>query len=718
MIALRKGATKTRSGVRPVTSAGGVRAHARRMVLFVLLAVGMAISSGAGSGTGYGQAGAVNLFVQSIELQPTGFFLENPGPPVTIRALIGNNGSLDAANFDVSMKIRREDETNFRTDELCQFVGTSSTCKNLSLRAGESALAIGLLPTSTLSVGRYIIRVTLDPKGLVQSSQGDDSQEALLLIGVVLPEFHPTSLVFSPPSPVPQGVQLTVKVGIENTGRPVSPELQVKFEYCLESPTCIEFSREGFSADGIRRLTSDQTTLLSQGKALEVSNTLDTTDLQVGRYSFRVSVKALDAVGNELDEMDKSNNEISTRLTLAPPGAGGLNPPLCQLSGNVITLGRGVGTVENRLVPIIYVGVKDTAGRVSLHAFKKTEIDNIQLGSVCPEINNSPLSLPAEITSFALDQKVKLLYVGLANGQIVVVNVDSPETLMASSPRTIASAALLTLAPRVAGRNTGEIYIGSRDGALYRVRVTKDSSGNLSLSSSETCARIGSSINSVLIFQGNAYFGASNGAVLKIVEGSCNQSQVTTFFTASRAVRTLATNRLLFGRTPAPQILAGLEDGTLHVLNIFGQDYRGSPISLTQGAAITALAINKKDKIAYAGTAVGSIHAIDLNSRLSLCATPFSAPTQQAINVLAVDDGGQGDLPGSGVVFAGSEDNNVYVISKACTSVTNPRPTLGPVRAGMVLDGVTGFFGFEGVSALYGGGSGLFELTIPLSSIP
>ncbi len=716
MMALRKEATK-RSGVRPVICAGA-RVHTRRIVLFVFLAVVMALSSGAGSGAGYGQASAANLYVQSIELQPTGFFLENPGPPVTIRALIGNNGSLDAANFDVSMKIRREDEANFRTDELCQFVGTSSTCKNLSLRAGESALAIGLLPTGNLSVGRYIIRVAVDPKGAVQSNQGDDSQEALLLIGVVLPEFHPTSLVFSPPSPVPQGVQLTVKVEIENTGKPVSPQLQVKFEHCLESPTCIEFSSEGFPADGIRRLTSDQTALLSQGQALEVSNTLDTTDLQVGRYSFRVTVKALDAVGNELDEMDKSNNEISTRLTLAPPGVGGLNPPLCQLSGNVITLGRGVGTVENRLVPVIYVGVKDTAGRVSLHAFKKTDIDNIEVGSVCPEINNSPLSLPAEITSFALDQKVKLLYVGLANGQIVVVNVDSPETLMASSPRTIASAALLTLAPRVAGRNTGEVYIGSRDGALYRVRVTKDSSGNLSISSSETCSRIGSSINSVLIFQGNAYFGASNGTVLKIVEGSCNQSQVTTFFAASRAVRTLATNRLLFGRTPAPQILAGLEDGTLHVLNIFGQDYRGSPISLTQGAAITALAVNKKDKIAYAGTAVGSIHAIDLNSRLSICPTPFSAPTQQAINVLAVDDGGQGDLPGSGVVFAGSEDNNVYVISKTCASVTNPRPTLGPVRADMVLNGITGFFGFEGVSALYGGGSGLFELTIPLSSIP
>ena len=687
------------------------RAQLSRAILFGLLAALIAVF-----GSGYGQASSANLYVQSIEFN-TGFFLQSPGPPVTIRAIIGNNGSVDMQNYDVSIKVRREDEPSFRADELCQFVGTSSTCKNLSLRVGESTLALGLLATSNLTPGRYIVRVAVDPKGVSQSSQADDSQEALLLIGIQQPEFHPISLTFSPPSPVPLEVQLTVKVEIENTGKPMSPELQVKFEYCLESPTCIEFSAEGFPAEGVRRVTSDQTTPLGQGKPLEVSNTLDTTNLQIGRYTFRVTIKALDVSGNELDEMDKSNNEITTRLTLAPPGAGGLNPPLCQLSGDVITLGRGVGTAQNRLVPVFYVGVKDATGRVTLHAFKKTDVDGLQAGSVCPEITNSPLSLPAEITSFALDQKIKLLYVGLSNGQIVIVNLDNPETLVATSPRTVAASALQSLAPRVAGRTTGEIYAGSRDGNLYRVRVTKDSGGGLTVSSSDTCARIGSPINAVLLFQGNVYSGASSGTVLRTAEGSCSPSQASSFFSAGRAVRVLATNQLVFGRTPAPQVLVGLDDGTLHVLNIFGQDYRGSPLAL--GAAITALVVNRKDKVAFAGTAIGSLHAIDLSSRLPTCATPFSILTLQAINVLAVDDGGQGDLPGSGVVFAGSDDNNLYVISgKTCTSVTNPRPTSGPIRAGMVLDGIAGFFGFEGINAVYGGGSGLFELTLPLSAIP
>lgn len=689
------------------------------MIAFGLFSLLIAWILSAGSSTGYGQASLANLFVQSIELQPTGFFLESPGPPITIRAVLGNNGSLDAANFDVSIKIRREDESGFRTDELCQFVGTSSTCKNLSLRAGDSGVAIGILSTSNLTVGRYIIRVAIDPKGNSQSNLADDSQETLLLIGVSLPELHPTSLTFSPPSPVPQGVQLTVKVEIENTGRPTSPELLVKFEYCFESPICVEYTSQGFPTEGVRRLTPDQTSLLNQGETLEVSNTLETGDLELGRYIFRATIqKALDAVGNELDEMDKTNNEISTRLTI---GGGTSSSPLCQLSGNVITLGRGVGTVANQAVTVIYVGVRDSAGRASLHAFKKSDIDEIQAGSICPEIANSPLSLPTDITSFAMDQKVKLLYVGLANGQIVVVNLDSPESLVATSPRTVATGALQALAPRVAARTTGEVYAGSRDGNLYRVRATKDASDSsrpVTISAVETCARPGSSINAVLIFQGNVYFGTNSGAVQRISEGSCSQSQVATFFTAARAVRTLATNQLVFGQTPAPQILVGLEDGKLHVLNVFGQDYRGSPIVPTQGAAITALAVNKKDKIAYVGTSAGTIHGIDLSTRLPSCTTPFTVPSQLTINVLAVDDGGQGDLPASGLVFAGSEDNNLYVLNKSCVRATDPRSTLGPVRAGMVLDGIAGFFGFEGVSALYGGGSGLFKITVELSAIP
>jgi outer membrane protein assembly factor BamB len=714
---ITKRSRRKRSGVRRVTSSTGARTG--RMILlgfFSLLLAGMMSS---GSTIGYGQVSVANLFVQSIELQPRGFFIEAPGPPITIRAILGNNGSLDAPNFDVSMRIRREDEPTFRSDERCQFVGTFSSCTNLSLRVGESAVAIGVLPTSNLTIGRYIIRVAIDPKGTLQSSQADDAQEALLLIGIVLPEFHPTSLTFTPPSPVPRGVQLTVKVQIENTGRPIAPELQVRFEHCLESPTCIEFSTQGFPQEGIRRLTPDQTSLLAQGRPLEVSHTLDTTDLQIGRYIVRATIlRVLDAVGNQLDELDKSNGEITTRLTLAPPGLGGLNPPLCQLSGNVITLGRGVGTVSNRPVPVIYVGARDAQGRVSLHAFKKSDVDQAQPESVCREIDNSPLSLPADISSFAIDEKVKLLHVGLSNGQLIAVDLDSPEKLTATSARTVATAALQTLAVRLAGRNAGEVYLGARDGNLYRVRVTKGPTG-LNVASSETCARVGSPINSVLIFQGNVYFGANNGEVRRIPDGSCSQSQVTTFFKAGRAVKTLATNQLLFGRIPAPQVLAGLEDGKLHVLNIFGQNFVGSPLALTQGAAITALAVNERDKIAYVGTTVGSVHAIDLNSRMSLCPTPFSARTLQAINVLAVDDGGQEDLPGSGLVFAGSDDNHLYVISsKTCSLVTNPQSTLGPIRAGMVLDGVTGFFGFEGVSALYGGGSGLFRLTIPLSAVP
>jgi hypothetical protein len=666
---------------------------------------------------GYGQTdgeeGTANLLVKRIDLlvnnQPA-FALDAPGPVVTIQAVIGNDGTADAQGFDVHMQFRREDEPDFRADELCVPI----TCNDLSLTAGGEAQAIGILPTNNLSTGRYIIRGAIDPKNVAQLDEEDDSQEELLLIGITLPEFHPTSLTFRPPSPVSKGTQVTVRVQIENTGKPASPQLLVTFEYCLESPTC-EFTSDGFQ-EGIKRLTSEQTRPLSEGRPLEVSDVLDTANLAPGSYLFRVRVEAIGVT-----ELDATNNEISTYLTIG----GGRPTPLCRLSGNVITLGKGASSKAN--VEILYLGVKRPDGRVSLHALRRQDVDKAEPGSVCPEIDGSPFSLSEDITSFALDQQVTLLYVGLADGRLVVVDTDNVDTLVMTSRIVASGFTLQALAPRLAGSGVGEVFIGAENGNLYRVRVTKDPQGQLSAGSAELCAGVFNPINTVLRFQGKIYFGAGN-AVFRMEETRCDGSFEALPIAFTSPVRTLAIGRVTFGQTPSPRIVVGTEDGKLYFLNIFGQQLPGKPLFLELDAAITALAINdgerakeQQQETIYVGTAKGSVHAIELRSHVEQCS--FVTPTQQTINSLAVDNGKDG-LPDTGMILAGSEDANLYVISEACTLVLEPQPTLGAIRAKIELDGNTSIDPLSfllvptGVTALYGGGSGLFKTEIPLSALP
>lgn len=706
----------------------GVKARGRlgRIVLvgLALAFLGTIVPSGEPVGFGQGQSGdqgeegIPNLMVKDVELlvsnRPT-FYLESAGPNVTINAAIVNDGTAPAQGFDVSIQYRREDEQGFRDEELCILVGTAGRCSDLSLEAGAETTAVGVLPTNTLSPGRYIIRVGIDPQGVSQTTRGDDSRERLLLIGIGAPEYHPTSLTFTPPSPISQGTQVTVRVEIENTGKPENPEIEVTFEYCLEGPVCLGYTSKGFreGVNGVTRLAPDQTRPLSQGRPLVVTNVLDTTDLQTGRYLFRVRIESSD--GRELDE---ANNEMTTRLTITTPGGfGGPNPPRCRLSGDVITLGKGVGTLQvegrRRSTEVIYMGVKSESGQVSLHAVTKESFETPSPDGTCQELEGSPLPLQAEITSFVLDQKVKLLYVGLANGQLVVVDVDRADALVTVT-RVVSSANLWSLDTRLAGAGTGQVFVGAQDRRLYRLTVNKDGQGNIVVSRQETCVSVSQPIKTVRIFQGKIYFTSDDG-LMRMDETRCD-GRFTTLFTAGDEIRSLAIGQLAFGITLSPRILVGAADGNLHVLNIFGQELADSPLDL--GTAVTALDVNDGksatsagQETAHAGTVTGTMHAVDLRRMFVQCS--FATPTQQQINVVAVDDG-RGGLPDTGYVFIGSEDTNLYVMDGSCRQVETPRPTLGPIRANLLLDAEQGIFGPSSVKVLYGGGDGLYELNIPL----
>ncbi len=693
-----------------------VRSALRTGGLAVLLLAGAWMGMGPGSDPGWGQTGGPgipNLIVQSVQFSPS-FFIEDPRQTqlVQIDAVIANDGTADitSGGFTVAMSYRRETETSFTPIPTCTGTAYAFT-EESPMRVREQKVATCFLSVATFQTGRYVIRVEISPAGISQSSVEDDVKEALLLIGLAEPEFHPISLVFSPPSPVVLGTRVTVRVQIENTGRPDNPPMDVVFEYC-PLPTgatfCAEedFTSVGFAA-GIKSLSSAETRPLSEGRVLEVSDVINTAVLASGRYLFRVRVEP--QTGTELDE---TNNAILAFLRIAGEFEGpvGPNAAICQLGGDVITLGRGVGTsAEGANVAIIYVGVTDDSGRTTLHAFRKSDIDEAEPGSTCPEIQGSPLTLPDEITSFALDQRVKLLYIGLANGQLYVVNIDTPETLLART-LSISGRALTALAPRLAGSGVGQVFVGTADGNLFRAEVRKDADRTIVRTTSRLCVRGNAAVTSAMIFKGNLYFGTDDGRVYRMSERVCDESE-TVFFEGTGSVRALGAGVIQLTTTTTDRVLIGLDNGRFHILNLAGRDVSGSPIAL--GEPITALAVDRGRQTAYVGTLSGKVHTVDLNERFVRCS--LEDTLQGAVQVLAVDDGGDaGELPNRGTVLIGSEDAHFYVMDwNTCALEDEPQRAQGPIRADFVLDPKIGIFGVEGVTVFFGGGSGLYRVEIP-----
>ena len=665
------------------------------------------------------ETGPPDLAIADVQLLVDGsrtFYLEETGPSVRIEATLRNNGTGPAEEFDVEIRYRREDETAFRSTDLCLFTRSSSQCDNLSLAAGATDTAIGILNTGDLDPGRYIIRVAIDPEHSA-TTPDDDVRETLLLTGITTPEYHPTSVSFSPPSPIQAGTPLTVRVEIENTGRPEAPELEVVFEHCVRSPVCVSYTSRGFPNNGVKRLDRDETRALEQGRPLSVSTRLDTSDLKVGNYLFRVAVRP----AGDAPELDSNNNQMTTRFTISgadsgPPSRDGPIPQ-CQLTGDVITLGKGVGTLRtdgrSRSVEVIYVGTRSEDGQVSLHALTKESFESPAEDGTCRELSGSPLPLQSDIASFILDQDLKLLFIGLTNGQLVVVDVDRADTLSTVS-RLVSSSSLDTLDTRLTGTSSGQLFVGVQARRLYRLNVTKDPQGNIVFANQERCASANAPINGVRLFQGNIYMAAGN-TLMRMDESRCNGS-TTTMFTASTEIRDFAIGQLTFGITRSPRLLVGTAAGQLHVLNVFGQELADSPIDFT--GSVTSLTVDDGDRAAssqgetaFVGTGTGAVHAVDLRGLFSRCS--FQTANQAVINTIAVDDGG-GGLPDRGFVFIGSADSQLYVMDANCSQLQDPMPTAGPIEARPLLDAEQGIFGPTGLKAIFGGGDGLFELTISL----
>jgi len=718
----------------------GAKKHLGRLTPLSLMLLAIVVSSG---GPGLGQSDSNNPSIKEIVLAPppnvesvssaSFLYIASSDVNILVQVTVANSGS-DPVDFEISIRFRREDEDEAVFDdpdrERCQI-----TCSG-RLSAESTATSTGSIQQGDIEQGgRYIVRITLKSDG-----QLIEVRDMLLLVAITDPEYHPTSLRFTPPSPVLRGTQVTVAVEIENTGKPFAPVLDVTFEHCLPpdiSGVCEEFSSAGFKegTDGTVRVGTEETRPLAEGGSITVTNVLDTSGLmEGGTYVIRVTVQAAD--GNELDT---ANNEMTARLSIT----GEISPPsgpnlLCTLPGKAITLGRRPGTTAAGATDpeIIYVGVEEALGgdhfKVSLHAFRKADLDQLKGQEVvapCPEsLEPKVLSEDAQITAFAVDLMVRLLYVGLSNGELYIVDLDKTDTLKIRK-NFISDAPVVGLATRFAGRGKdgtikGQVFIGSEDGNLYRLTVIK---GKVLTMARDTCGGVGNPIvqGSVSISGGLVYFAAGT-AVYGMSDKACRQPGKLEPFTADSNITALSIATVRddldsledLDYTPYDRILVGTSFGTFYILN----DFAEIEATVTMNWPITAVAINdsrrtsvEKREAAYVGTSIGTIHTVNLRDGSERC-VPFSTGQLKPINVITVDSGSEdrfgSSSSGSGLVFAGSEDRNLYVIDgDTCKRFKEPQPTRGPVRANIILKAKAGVFGFS-VEVLYGGGVGLYEAEV------
>ena len=707
------------------------RRNFRIGLILILFITATVFISQSGSNIGYAQSNLPNLSVTNVEIQ------QNNSRIISVEAItstlilnvsatIENDTDVDAGLFNIDLSFRREDSlTSIPGTVSCAVFNATGGCTNKTLSANTSGDLIGtLVLDSAIETGRYILEVAINPVSVVQTTTGDDSLETFLLVGIENPEYHPISLSFSPSSPVNVGTSVNVSTTIENTGLPSSPQLDVQFDYCvIVDLTCAEadFVSSGFESgvNGLITLSPTETVALSNAQNVTLSNRLDTTGFSTGRYIFRVTVSAIGET-----ELDPNNNQISTFLTIGGVGAIGA---ICQIDGQITTLGEGIGEVpvDNggaELVNVLYVVAEETSGIVRLYAINKDELANAISSSPCPQIEGSGLALDDKVTSFTIDEFSELLYIGLENGRLEVIDINRADLLVRQSVQVVGGG-LNALGARVSSSISGQVYVGTNTNSLNRVTATRQSDNTVVVGQSQTCLTRSAPIDDVQIFQGKTYF-TSGSSVLRIDETSCTSSSLETVFTVPNgaSINDLMIGRAQFSRITIARLIVGDSDGNVHILSVQGVPLDGSPVNV--GSSITALALNDSAEVAevqresvFVSTENGLIDNIQFRVNVSRCANgPFQLSSNARVNVLEPYPPTTGaSFEGSrinGWVFAGSADNQLIVLNDECQTVQDPVTTQGPIEANILVNEESGFLGPSGVTATYGGGAGLFETSI------
>ena len=278
------------------------------------------------------------LTLQSVELVPLSLIFDKSllrlDEEIRVSAEVRNDGEGVAKNVEVA----------FYAGHIRFASGTIDI-----LGRGMTATVEGILDPEKQGLvdapAVYVIRVVVDPNDLLH--EFDEANNEMSRTLTILPpevkkaELHPESLILSPASPAEQRQAdvVTVTSVIRNTGRAASGPFDVGFYYrvkgglrwdpfpCSDPSSCSEIE-------------------LAAGSDAPLVGVLRVSDLGLspGIYEIRVAIDVQGAI----DELDETNNELVTTLTLlasrlpdlafCPEGGLTLEPTASAQRGQTIRL--------------------------------------------------------------------------------------------------------------------------------------------------------------------------------------------------------------------------------------------------------------------------------------------------------------------------------------------------------------------------------------------
>jgi len=245
-----------------------------------------------------------SLTLLSPELYPTSLAFDRSivrlDEEVQVSAQINNSGKGPASGVEVAFYVNH---IRFATQTIELLDRGLSTVVSGTLNPEK----LGLTDASAV----YEIKVVVDPNNAFDEL--DEANNEMIRPLTILapepkrPEIHPESIELSPPSPAELGRAATVTVStvIKNTGRAVADRFNVGFYYrvkgglrwelfaCSDEESCSEVS-------------------LSPGGQIKLVGRLPIAAVGPGIYEIRVLADSQDVV----DELDETNNELVTTLTL------------------------------------------------------------------------------------------------------------------------------------------------------------------------------------------------------------------------------------------------------------------------------------------------------------------------------------------------------------------------------------------------------------------
>ncbi len=486
-----------------------------------------------------------------------------------------------------------------------------------------------------------------------------------------LPELHPVSLIFTPPSPVdPTTTSVVVATSqVVNTGSASAGSFKVQFSYCPQSQVsvCSDSDYHNFG-------TPNTVPGLGVGGQVSVSAVLDISSLGFGLFRIRVVVNP----DHQVAELDPNNNEMTALLTI------GASPGSSAISALAVDNRRTSGTNA------VYVGTM--SGIVTASTF-----DSCNTQGCTTQIWQFTESQRV-INAILLDNNRGAasshnIYVASDDGTVYALAADAqgrsnqPSVLWRFSPNSRSPSPIISLAlsrqstaaPQGSASGTPAdallIYAGTQDGFVYAIRPD----GSLRWFFNNSLARSGSvAINALAVDKNNQLFvGTANGLVYAIKPDTDLFGQIQAKWNSLTqsnqpfgAINVLAIDD--FGTT---LVYAGSDDKNAY--SLFGDSGQlnwqfNTDISRTQvGGAVKALGVDLQTTGAlYVGTASNFVYGLPFLANNAGKARPSTdgklcVTAQGPITAITVDPS---PAPGFGAIaLAASQDRNLYVLTTQVT---------------------------------------------------